>query len=82
MPVSLMSRYLVSAREGHLEQVFHIFAYLKSHERSTMVFDDTEPVIDGSRFTQRDWHEFYPEAADPIPPNMPPPRGNPVSISC
>ncbi|KAI2511173.1 Reverse transcriptase (RNA-dependent DNA polymerase) [Fragilaria crotonensis] len=24
MPVSLMSRYLVSARQGHLEQVFHI----------------------------------------------------------
>jgi hypothetical protein len=40
-PVSMLSRYLVSARRGHLEQVFHIFAYLKAHERSTMVFDDT-----------------------------------------
>jgi hypothetical protein len=45
MPVSLMSRYLVSAREGHLEQVFHIFAYLKHHPRSTIVFDNTIPVF-------------------------------------
>jgi hypothetical protein len=32
MPVSMLSRYLVSAREGHLDQVFHVFAYLKTHE--------------------------------------------------
>jgi hypothetical protein len=29
MPVSILSRYLVSARQGHHKQVFHIFAYLK-----------------------------------------------------
>jgi hypothetical protein len=44
-PVSLMSRYLVSARQGHLEQVFHIFAYLKHHPRSTIAFDDTIPTF-------------------------------------
>ena len=37
MPVSMLSRYLVSAREGHLDQVYHVFAYLKTHETSTMV---------------------------------------------
>jgi hypothetical protein len=29
IPVSLLSRYLVSPREGHLQQAFWIFAYLK-----------------------------------------------------
>ncbi len=29
VPVSLLSRYMVSPREGHLQQVYHIFAYLK-----------------------------------------------------
>ena len=29
MPVSLMSRYLAQAREGHLNQVLHTSAYLK-----------------------------------------------------
>ena len=50
MPVSMLSRYLVSAREGHLDQVFHVFAYLKTHEISMMVFDDTEPDFDDCRF--------------------------------
>jgi hypothetical protein len=71
MPVSLMSRYLVSARQGHLEQVFHIFAYLKHHPGSTMVFlDDTIPTFRGERFIKCDWSEFYPEAAEAIPGNM------------
>jgi hypothetical protein len=39
MPVLLLSRYLVSARCGHLDQVFHIFAYLKRFDASTMVFN-------------------------------------------
>ena len=50
MPVSMLSHYLVSAREGHLEQVFHIFAYLKAHENSTMVLDDTEPDFEWTTF--------------------------------
>jgi hypothetical protein len=55
MPVSLMSRYLlVSARQGHLEQVVHIFAYLKHHPRSMMVFDDTIPTFRGKRFVKCD----------------------------
>ena len=82
MPVSLMSRYLVSAREGHLEQVFHIFAYLKHHPRSTMVFDDTVPAFKGERFVKCDWAEFYPDVSEAIPTNMPIPRGKDVTMSC
>ena len=82
MPVSIMSRYLVSARKGHLEQVFHIFAYLKHHPRSTMVFDDTIPSYRGERFLKCDWSEFYPDAMEAIPDNMPEPRGKEVLMSC
>ena len=48
--VSMLSRYVVSPCEGHLQQVFHLFAYLKHHKRSKMVFDDSEPVFDKSAF--------------------------------
>ena len=82
MPVSMLSRYLVTAREGHLEQVFHVFAYLKSHERSTMVFDDTEPNFDERRFKTCDWSEYYPNAVEKIPRDMPVARGKPVVMSC
>jgi hypothetical protein len=43
--VSMLSHYIVLLREGHLQQVFHLFAY-KKHKHSRMVFDDTEPIFD------------------------------------
>jgi hypothetical protein len=46
----LSRRFVVSPREGHLQQVFHLFAYLKHHKRSKMVFDDTEPMFDETAF--------------------------------
>jgi hypothetical protein len=82
MPVSMMSRYLVAVRSGHLDQLFHIFAYLKKYDASTMVFDDTEPDFDERRFKQCDWTEYYPGAAEAIPHDMPKPRGRPVIMSC
>jgi hypothetical protein len=78
----MLSRYLVSPREGHLQQVFHLFAYLKHHKRSRMVFDDTEPYFDPTAFKTCDWSEFYPDAKEPLPPSMPQERGHGVVTSC
>jgi hypothetical protein len=80
--VSMLSRYVLSPCDGHLQQVFHIFAYLKHHKRSTMVFDETMPEFDERRFQKVDWSEQYSDAAEPIPPNHPEPRGNMVRMSC
>jgi len=82
MPLSMMSRYLVSAREGHLEQLFHVFGYLKEHDKSTMVFDDTMPEFDERRFRECDWDEYYPGAKESIPGDMPAARGKSVLMSC
>jgi hypothetical protein len=79
--VSMLSRYVVAPREGHLQQVFHLFAYLKHHKQSKMVFDDTEPVFDETTFKVCDWSEFYPEAEEPVPPHMPKERGHGVVTS-
>jgi hypothetical protein len=80
--VAMLSRYLANPREGHLEEVFHVFAYLKAYGRSMVVFDDTYPQTDESRFTQSDWTSYYPDAAEAIPPNAPEPRGNHVDMTC
>jgi hypothetical protein len=37
--VALLSQFLAALREGHLEEVFHVFAHLKAHDRSSLVFD-------------------------------------------
>jgi hypothetical protein len=81
-PVNLISSYMAAPRIGHLNQLFHIFGYLKSHMKSKMVFDDTRPQFDEQRFTKCDWNEYYPGAEDPLPPNMPQPRGKSVIVSC
>lgn len=80
--VSMLSRYLVNPREGHLEEVFHIFAYLKSHPRSALVFDPTTPIFNEDRFSDRDWSEFYPDAKEETPPRAPELLGKPMVMSC
>jgi hypothetical protein len=44
--------------------------------------DDTMPVYDQTRFKTCDWAEFYPGAAEAIPPDAPEPRGNSVHMTC
>ena len=82
VPVSMLSRYLANPRVGHLEETFHIFAYLKSHEKSKIVFDPATPVFDESRFTQKDWSQFYPDAHEPVPPRAPELLGDPMTMTC
>jgi hypothetical protein len=78
----LMSTYLAAPREGHLEQVFHIFGYLKKVPKKRIAFDPDYPKIDESRFKECDWRDFSCDAEEMVPPNAPEPLGNPVSIHC
>ncbi len=78
--VSMLASFLVQPREGHLDQCLHIFAYLKKHKRSTMVFDDNLPNIDERRFRPANWTAFYRDAKEAIPLNVPEPQGRAVSI--
>ena len=44
--LSMMSSFIAMPRVEHLEQLFHMFAYLKNHHNSRMVFGATYPNID------------------------------------
>jgi len=82
LEVALLSTHLALPREGHMEQVYHIFGYLKGSPRRRIFFDPTYPAIGESRFQKFDWEDFYNEAQEPIPLDLPPPRGKPISIHC
>ena len=82
MEVSMLSSHLALPREGHLQQVYHIFAFLKNKPKRTLAFDPQHPDIDESRFIKCDWHDFYRGAKEPIPGDAPEPRGNVVSTHC
>ena len=74
----MMSSHLALPREGHLEQLFHIFAYLKTHVNTEMVFDPSDPAIDESLFQEQDWStsEFgHVQGSEELPPNMKEARG-------
>jgi hypothetical protein len=82
LEVSLLSQFLACPCEGHLQEAFHVFGYLKKHARSQMVFNEMVPAINQSRFRVVDWSDFYPEAKEAIPWDTPEPRGVSVVTSC
>ena len=82
LETSLLSTHLSSPRIGHLEQVFHIFGYLKDSSKRKLGFDPGHPKININRFHRFDWQDFYKVVKEAIPPNMPKPRGNSVSPHC
>jgi hypothetical protein len=80
--VAMLLQHSVAPRRGHLEQVFHILAYLKWYERSMMVFDGNLPHFDETQFMWCDLTKFYPGATEAKPPNAPELTGKSVTMSC
>ena len=52
--VSMLSSFLAMPREGHLQQVLHIFSYLKHHHNSRIIMDPSYPDIKVSDFPDYD----------------------------
>jgi hypothetical protein len=80
--VSLLSSHTLQPRQGHLDQVFHIFGYLKRNRCAAIVFDESSVDWDENSFTKHDWSDFYRNAKELIPTNAPPPRSNSLQINC
>jgi hypothetical protein len=79
--VAMLSSYLVQPRQGHMEAVYYLYGYLKSHDRSAMVFDDNYINWVDEDFPEQDWSDFYKDAIEDVPLNAPAPRGMPVQVN-
>ena len=74
--VSMMSSHLALPREGHLQQLYHMFGYLSKCHNSEIVFDPSEPDIDRNQFPRKDWEATeFGEIKEILPPGAPPARG-------
>ena len=82
METSMMSTHLAMPRRGHLEQVHHIFGYLKERPKQKLFFDLQHPELDERSFTTYDWYDFYRDAKEPVLGDMPAPRGQTVLTHC
>ena len=78
--VSMLASHMAMPRRGHLEAMFHVYAYLDNRHNSTMVFDPSYPDIDMTKFKQVDWSQYYGKLKEPLPPNAPQPRGKEVEL--
>ena len=50
LEVSMMSSHLAMPRKGHLDQVLHIFAYLRKYHSTELVYDPSDPVVEQDVF--------------------------------
>jgi hypothetical protein len=59
--VSLLSQYQVNPRVGHLDVMYHVFAYLKNHlDMGQIAYDSLTPMVNDSTFQcNADWTDFY-----------------------
>ena len=76
MEVSALLSFVVMPREGHMQQVLHIFAYIKIHHNARLVFDLSYPDINNDTFDKRNWSSMYGTEKEPIPGNAPKPLGS------
>ena len=77
--VSMLAAFCAAPRQGHLDAVMHIFAYLNKHTRSRIVFDPS--YVDHELQEQPDWSDFYKGMKEQIPLDAPEPRGLPVQMT-
>ena len=67
----MMSSHFALPIDGHLDQVFHIFTYLKKNHNSAMVFDPSYPNANIYTFLNHDWKKLHGDVKESMPPDMP-----------
>ena len=55
LEVLMISSHMDISREGHLNELFHIFPHLQKYHNTEMVFDPSDLIIDESKYQKRDW---------------------------
>jgi hypothetical protein len=78
--VSIFSTYLCFPREGHLEAIFHVFAYLGIHHNARVVIDTTYTDVDMDTLVKTDWKLMYGDVKENIHSDSPVYRGKEVDL--
>ena len=76
-----MAKFSAAPRANYLTYVLRIFSYLKTHDRSRLVFDHKKRDWSHRNFTDYDWQDQYPGKEDESPPGMPEALGKSVQIN-
>jgi hypothetical protein len=77
-----MSRFNMLPREGHLKAVKRILCYLKIFPKGRLIIDTSYP--DNTMYPveyHSNWMEFYSDAGEEIPKDLPPEKGPRVRMT-
>ena len=78
-----LARFSMAPRVGHLKRMNKLFCYLKHHGSAKIMCDPAYP--NHSQYKVNDdanWDDFYPDAQEELPPDMPIAKGKPARITC
>jgi hypothetical protein len=76
----MLSAHMCLLREGHLETVFHVFAYLGLYHNAIVVFDPTYPSVDMGTFINNHWNSMYGDVQEICSSYAPASRGKKVDL--
>ena len=78
---TMMSRYNMCAREGHLLAMKKLFGYLKCHNKGKILFD-TRPLLikDVELFDGGNWKQTYGDVKEAVPDDLPEQKMKAVKI--
>ena len=72
----MLASCMALLRECNLQQLFHVFVYLKNKHNSRLVFDPNYPDIKLDDYEMnQDWSKFYGNVKEDVPENAPVPLG-------
>ena len=78
----MLSRYSLQPREGHLKALIRVFGYLKDFPAAQLLIDPSYPDHSKYPTDEYKWMEFYPDAEEELPRQMPEPKGKAARITC
>jgi hypothetical protein len=76
----MLSTFLYMPCEGHLDDVYHLSAFLSLHHNARVVFDPNYHDVDMRAFIKTHWKFIYGEVKELIPPNAPVTRGKSIDL--
>ena len=84
---SMLSSHLVLSRVERFQELLRVFAYIKKHMNSEMVFGPSEPDIEMNSFHCQDWiYSVYSlpceEIREALPSNMTQSLENSITVHC
>ena len=76
-----MAHFGMKPRDGHLKAMKCIYGYIKMHPQGHIPLDTSFHDWSPYNIEEYDWNEFYPDAIEETPPDMPDPRGAEARIT-